>query len=198
MNFPKSKWIYNWGIDRKNAEYLYNFIIENKSQIIIETGTFEAQATYVMAKAADDNNNNCVIYTIDYNGDPTTNLDESKWLSLKKIRDENFSKIKKEFPKTKVIFIEGDSRIVLPTLFKKYNIDKCDLFYQDSMHFFEGIKNEWDLVKPYIKKNCYTIFDDLKLKGVKKFRTWFKLKYKNKYLYQEIHEGHKQFIIKKV
>ena len=38
-----------------------------------------------MAQAAHKNNNNCIIYTIDYDGDPTTNLDKDKWLLLKKL-----------------------------------------------------------------------------------------------------------------
>ena len=92
-------------------------------------------------------------------------------------------------------FCDGDSRNVLKTLFTDNNIDKVDLFYQDSMHFPEGIKSEWILVEPYIKKNSYTIFDDLQLKGVRVFRDWFKKKYKNKYSYREITDGHKQFIV---
>ena len=41
-------------------------------------------------------------------------------------------------------------------MLNKYNIEKCDLFYQDSMHFFEGIKAEWDLVeKKTVLHACY-------------------------------------------
>ena len=195
ISFPKSKWISNWGIQQNNANSLYKHILQTKPNIILETGTFEAQATYVMAKAANVNNNNCIIYTIDYDGDPTSNLDISKWLLLKKIRNKNLDKIKEEFKNVKVKFCDGDSRNVLKTLFTDNNIDKVELFYQDSMHFPEGIKSEWILVEPYIKKNSYTIFDDLQLKGVRVFRDWFKKKYKNKYSYREITDGHKQFIV---
>ena len=194
-SFPKSEWINNWGIQQNNANSLYKHILKTKPNVILETGTFEAQATYVMAKAANVNNNNCIIYTIDYDGDPTSNLDISKWLLLKKIRNKNLDKIKEEFKNVKVKFCDGDSRNVLKTLFTDNNIDKVDLFYQDSMHFTEGIKSEWILVEPYIKKNSYTIFDDLQLKGVRTFRDWFKKKYKNKYSYREITDGHKQFIV---
>ena len=61
VDFPKSEWIHNWGIDIKNAVFVDNFIKSKKPKIIIETGTFEAQATYVMAQAANTNNNNCII-----------------------------------------------------------------------------------------------------------------------------------------
>lgn len=198
IKFPESKWIYNWGVDKSNANNLYSFILDKKPEIIIETGTFEAQATYVMAKAANENNNNCYIYTIDYNGDPTSNLDISKWVLLEKLRNENLEKIKNEFKNVKVIFCEGDSRDILKKLFINNKIKKVDIFYQDSMHFFEGIKSEWELVYPYIKKNCYTIFDDVQLKGVSKFKKWFKNKYKNSFSYEDINDGHKQFIVKKI
>ena len=64
VSFPKSEWINNWGINHYNADSLYKHILKTKPYIILETGTFEAQATYVMAKAANENNNNCIIYTI--------------------------------------------------------------------------------------------------------------------------------------
>lgn len=197
VNFPVSKWIHKWGIDKLNAIFIDNFIKSKKPKIIIETGTFEAQATYVMAQAANSNNNNCIIYTIDYDGDPTSNLDIEKWLSLKKIRDENLKLIEEKFQNVKVIFLDGDSRKILPKLFQTYNIPQVDLFYQDSMHFFEGIQEEWNLIKPYIQRNSYVIFDDLKLKGVQKFRNWFKKEYGTQYIYFENNEGHKQFIVKK-
>ena len=65
------------------------------------------------------------------------------------------------------------------------------------MHFKEGIESEWNLVEPFIKKNSFTIFDDLGLKGVKQFKKWFKNKYNSTYNYSEIKEGHKQFIVQK-
>lgn len=198
ISFPKSEWIYNWGIDTSNAIFLDKFIKENKPEIILETGTFEGQATYVMAQAANENNNNCVIYTIDYNGDPTSNFEMSKWLKLKEIRDNNLQKIQNNFKNVTVKYVEGDSREVLKTLFVENNIKKVDLFYQDSMHFKEGIEEEWNLVKDYIKKDGIIIFDDLSLKGVRNFRDWFKNTYKNLYQYREENYGHKQFIAKKL
>ena len=63
VDFPKSKWDYNWGIDERNALFLDRFVKNNKPKLILETGTFEGQATYVMAQAANHNNNNCKIYT---------------------------------------------------------------------------------------------------------------------------------------
>jgi predicted O-methyltransferase YrrM len=196
VEFPKSKWDYNWGIDEKNALFLDTFVKNNKPKIILETGTFEGQATYVMAQSANQNNNKCKIYTIDYNGDPTSDFEMEKWLRLKSIRDENLQKIKNNFKNVEVNFVEGDSREVLKDLFK--DDDVIDLFYQDSMHFKDGIIQEWNLVEKNIIKNSKIIFDDLQLKGVQQFRDWFKNKYKNLYSYQTINVGHKQFIVNKL
>ena len=198
IKFPKSEWIHNWGIDQQNANYLYEHIIQTKPKLIIETGTFEGQGTYILAKACHDNNNQANIYTIDYDGDPTLELDIEKWKNLKNIRDKNLKKIKEEFPNVNILFLDGDSRIVLKTIFSKYGIDKVDLFYQDSMHFLEGIQAEWNLVENYIKKDSFVIFDDLWLKGVQAFAKWFKNKYKNNFEYKNINFGHKQFIVKKL
>jgi len=197
IKFPESKWIFKWGIDQNNANYIYQHILDTKPKIIIETGTFEGQATYVMAKACNEVNNNTIIYTIDYDGDPTLYLNNDKWQQLKNIRNCNLQKIKEEFINVTVNYIEGDSREVLKTLFINNNINKIDLFYQDSMHFIEGIQAEWNLVEPYIQENSYIIFDDLNLKGVQAFKKWFIDKYKKHYSYKDINLGHKQFIVKK-
>lgn len=71
------------------------------------------------------------------------------------------------------------------------------MFYQDSMHFIEGIQAEWNLVEPYIQQNSIVIFDDLKLKGVQAFKKWFIKKYNKQYTYKDVNIGHKQFIITK-
>lgn len=198
VNFPKSKWLSNWGIDKLNAQYIDKLIKNIKPEIILETGTFEAQATYVMAQAANSNNNGCVIYTIDYDGDPTSERPIEEWLLLKKLRNENLEKIKINFKNVTVKFLEGDSRIVLKDLFTNENIEKVDLFLQDSMHFIEGIQSEWKLVENYIKTGSYTIFDDVKLKGVQAFKKWFMKEYGDKYQYFHENYGHKQLVVKKL
>ena len=50
-----------------------------------------------MAQAANKNNNNCIIYTIDYDGDPSSERPMEDWLLLKNIRNNNLEKIKNEF-----------------------------------------------------------------------------------------------------
>ena len=66
------------------------------------------------------------------------------------------------------------------------------------MHFIEGIQSEWKLVENYIKTGSYTIFDDVKLKGVQAFKKWFMKEYGNKYQYFHENYGHKQLVVKKL
>lgn len=201
IEIPKKSWIHKWGIDEYGARMLFNLVINQKPEVIIETGTFEGQGTYVLAQAAHLNNNNCTIYTIDYDGDPTSDsISKSDWLELKRIRDVNLENIKVLFPNCKVVFLDGDSRDMLPKIFNKngeYKEKKCDLFYQDSMHFADGINDEWKLVEPYIVPKSVVVFDDLQLKGVKEFKNQFVNKYNGSYEMLEINEGHKQFMVMK-
>lgn len=199
LNFPKGKWHHTWGIDNTNGNFIYDLIIEKKPEIIIETGTFEAQGTYVLAKAAHQNNNNCKIYTIDYDGDPTSDkITQEEWLKLKSFRDNNLKLISNEFPNCQVIFLDGDSRQMIPKIFTEYGETKCDFFYQDSMHFKDGIISEWKLVEPFIIQNSVILFDDLKLRGVKEFRDWFLKNYNSKYEIVQTTEGHHQLIVCKI
>jgi cephalosporin hydroxylase len=197
LEIPENKWIHKWGIDNINAQFIYNMIINSKPKIIIETGTFEGQGTYVLAQAAHQNNNNAKIYTIDYDGDPTSStISHQQWLDLKKIRNDNLNRIKIEFPNVEVIFLDGDSREMLPKIFDEYGEQNCDFFYQDSMHFIEGIQQEWNLVRSQLSQNSITIFDDLKLKGVQRFKDWF-IKNESGYNLFELNNGHRQFIVSK-
>lgn len=201
IEIPKNGWIHKWGIDEHGAGTIFNLIINKKPKVIIETGTFEGQGTYVLAQAAHLNNNGCKIYTIDYDGDPTSDtISKAEWQQLKRIRNNNLDAIKKDFPNCEVIFLDGDSRQMLPKIFDlngKYKETKCDIFYQDSMHFFDGIQDEWKLVEPYIVSDSVIIFDDLKLKGVKIFRDWFIDNYNKKYEILENNNGHRQLIVRK-
>lgn len=198
LELPKSQWIHKWGVGEENAKVLYSLIKKNKPEVIIETGTFEGQGTTVIAKAAHENNNNCRIYTIDYDGDPTSNkINNQEWQKLKEIRNQNLINIKDNYPNCKVIFLDGDSREKLKEIFTTYQETNCNFFYQDSMHFFTGIKQEWEIVEPYLNNNSIIIFDDLMLKEVRLFSYWFKNNYKDKYDYFNFLKGHKQFIVKK-
>jgi hypothetical protein len=112
-----------------------------------------------MAAAAHENDNGARIFTIDYSGDPTTELPDQAWHELQAIREENLAETRKRFPGCEIQFIEGDSRAVLPGVMEQ--IDVWDFFYQDSMHFVEGIRAEWDVLKDQGSARCVVVFDDI-------------------------------------
>lgn len=159
LGVPAKRWIRDWSSDQKDLTLLYHATKILRPGFIVETGTFEGHGTYVMARAAHENANGARILTIDYDGDPSTTLDDSKWDQLREIRNENLAEIKRRFPGCQVDFVEGDSRMVLAKLF--CNGDSWDFFYQDSMHFFKGIKAEWDALEPHAAAGAVAIFDDI-------------------------------------
>jgi len=165
LDLPIPKWKNNWSIDPKNASMIYNCIKIRKPKIIIETGTFEAHGTYVMAKAAHENNNDATIITIDYDGDPTTELEFGDWINLREIRDRNIKHIQDNFFNCNIEFINGDSREVLKKVFPE-RISCWDFFYHDSMHYKEGILAEWLSVRQYIRKGSIAVFDDISIKKI--------------------------------
>lgn len=159
---PTAKWKRKWSCNEASAMRLYNGIRILKPKVIVETGTFEGLGTFTMAKAAHENNNGARIFTIDYDGDPTTKLQQEDWLELKQIREHNLDTIRREFPKVEINFIEGDSRKVLPQLFSS-TLKHWDFFYQDSMHFMEGILSEWEVMRKFLKAGSVVVFDDIAL-----------------------------------
>ena len=55
---------------------------------------------------------------------------------------------------------------VLPELFSGGKM-KWDFFYQDSMHFYEGVKSEWELVRKHANSKALAVFDDISLNKLK-------------------------------
>ena len=199
----ESKWILNWSTNSINASILYEAIKLIKPKILIETGTFEDHGVYVMAKALQEIGNKATIYTIDYDNDPLTKLDEHSWLKLKQIRDENLSVIRERFSNVRIIYINGDSREVLPKLVRKIGF-KWDFFYQDSMHFYEGIKSEWETIYQYANHNAVAVFDDISIKkvnfnqdGYRFCREFIESKHIGDWDFVSTEIGHHQFWIQK-
>lgn len=164
LDLPSAQWIRKWSCNQASANRLYQGIALFQPQIIVETGTFEGLGTFTMARAAHANNNGAHIYTIDYDGDPTTQLPEKEWLQLREIRQNNLNSIRQEFPNVQITFIEGDSRKVLPELLA-HTLDHWDFFYQDSMHFRDGILAEWQLMRAYSRPGSVVLFDDIALEN---------------------------------
>ena len=162
IDLPHPEWNLNWNSSPINASMIYAAIKQFKPKVIVETGTFEAHGTYAICQAAHENNNQALIVTIDYDGDPTTQLPSEMWKELSRVRQNNLEIIKNKFHQCTLNFLEGDSREVLPSIFPKL-ADTWDFFYQDSMHFKEGIISEWSIMRKFAHVGSIAVFDDLQL-----------------------------------
>jgi cephalosporin hydroxylase len=160
LELPPSRWKYQWSTHELSAKRLHNAIRWRRPTIIIETGTFEGLGTFAMAKAASENRNKAKIFTIDYDGDPDANIPMEDWLQLRQFRDENLSLARSSFPGVEIHFLNGDSRSMLPSLFPA-QLESWDFFFQDSMHFLQGILAEWEIMKPFARPGSLVVFDDV-------------------------------------
>jgi len=193
IEYPDPRHNLGWSTKQVHLDLLYNLILEIKPKIIIETGTFEAHGTFAMAAAAHKNNNGATIYSVDYDGDPIQdaegNVTDKEWLELRKYRDKNLTLIQEKFSNCNVNWIDGDSRKVLPEVLKKTG--EWDFWYQDSMHYAEGIRQEWDLMETSASKSAIVIFDDVSKRNG--FSRWFqKEKLKEWYFSSRRDHEHKQ------
>jgi cephalosporin hydroxylase len=172
IELPPARWSFRkWGSRGRDASRMYRLVRLLRPRIIIETGTFEAQGTYALAAAASANLNNARIFTFDYDGDPTTTLPDAAWSELKSIRESTLDRIRKQFPHCTVEFIEGDTRQILAPFLAERGLT-WDLFFQDSMHFFDGILAEWTAMRAHASKKAMVLFDDINEEHP--FPQWFK------------------------
>jgi predicted O-methyltransferase YrrM len=169
LDLPPSRWKHAWSTHELSAKRLHNAIRWRQPVTIIETGTFEGLGTFAMAKAAHENANQAKIFTIDYDGDPDTAIPMDDWLQLRALREENLDLARARFPDVEIHFLNGDSRMILPSLFPD-QLEHWDFFFQDSMHFFAGILAEWQIMKPFAKDGSVVVFDDICFDGKKILR----------------------------
>ena len=199
---PESRWELDWSSDPGNMAMLHEAIRLGQPRVIVETGTFEGHGTFAMAKAAHENDNGAVIYTLDYDGDPSEKHKDNDWEALRGIRQENLDNIRARFPKCEVRFVDGDSRETLPRLFGGDDLS-WDLFYQDSMHHYAGVMAEWKLMRSHASPRALVVFDDLCLR----YRYPFTIRKRNRdfccgfasherwsgWAYRSTRRGHGQF-----
>lgn len=196
--YPKMQHDLGWATRKRHLDFLYNLVALKKSVIIFETGTFEAHGTFAMAAACHENNNGARIFTFDYDGDPiqdeTGAVSDQEWAVLRDIRAENLKLIGERFPNCSVEFINGDTRKVLEGEISK--IGGWDFWYQDSMHYAEGIRQEWEIMQPYANSEAVVIFDDVSRRNP--FSKWFKKAHGREWSYRAFRDfDHKQCIAQK-
>ena len=161
IEVPPPSWRFRkWGSVGQRASHLYRLVRLLRPEVIVETGTFEGQGTYALAAAASANDNSARVFTFDYDGDPKAVFPDAAWKELKSIRQSTLDRIREEFPKCTVEFVEGDTREILPRFLEERQL-KWDLFFQDSMHFHDGILSEWTAMRAYASKRALVVFDDI-------------------------------------
>lgn len=199
LTYPKADHALKWSTLRVHLDFLHNIILALKPKIIIETGTFEAHGTYAIASAAHKNNNGARIFTHDYDGDPVQDeadtVSKKSWLELRALREANIQQIQDEFTQCEVSFVDGDSRLTLPETLKKF--PQWNFWYQDSMHFAEGIQSEWDIMSGSESDDAVVIFDDIGKKN--QFSRDFVKKHKKQWAYVSRRDfQHKQCLAQKL
>jgi predicted O-methyltransferase YrrM len=173
IELPPARWRFRkWGSVRRDASRLYRLVRLLRPEVIIETGTFEAQGTYALAAAASANNNNARVFTFDYDGDPTTTLPDEAWKELRSIRQSTLDLIHTTFHNCTVEFVEGDTRQILPRFLEERQLT-WDLFFQDSMHYYDGILSEWTAMRAYASNRAVVVFDDISEDAGHPFPKWF-------------------------
>jgi Methyltransferase domain len=173
LDLPPSRWKHAWSTHELSAKRLHNAILWRQPMVIVETGTFEGLGTFAMAKAAHENGNSAKIFTIDYDGDPDMSIPMTDWIQLRQFRDENLDLARTKFPGVEIHFLNGDSRMMLPSLFPS-PLERWDFFFQDSMHFLSGILAEWKTMRQFATEGSVVVFDDVCLDWKKMVRHLFK------------------------
>jgi predicted O-methyltransferase YrrM len=199
-DLPPARWSEPWSTHPASASRIYQAAAWRQPRLIVETGTFEGLGTFALAKAA-QSYGGARIYTVDYDGDPDAEVEAEKWAELKRFRDENLAAARSAFPDVDIVFVEGDSRIVLPEL-AAGPARGWEMFFQDSMHFTSGIQAEWNIMEPACASRALVVFDDVCLDWRKlpshltsrpDFCLWFVLHRWHSWSWRSTGEGRGQF-----
>ena len=199
IDYPPSQHRLGWSTKKLHLDFLHHMVLALKPKYIVETGTFEGHGTYAIAAAAHKNNNGAKIFTVDYDGDPLQDVSGAvsmeEWIALREIRAANIATVQASFSQCSVEFIDGDSRKVLPQVLER--IPQWDFWYQDSMHYYEGIREEWEIMESKAAGNASVIFDDIwKRNG---FSNYFRQKYAGNWSYVPRRDfGHKQCLAQRL
>lgn len=199
LDYPEIQHNLGWSTRKKHLDFLYNFIRKAKPEVVFETGTFEGHGTYAIAAACHANGNGARIFTFDYDGDPiqdeSGNVTDEEWTRLRLIRANNLELIKQKFPDCTVQFTDGDTRKVLNGVVSE--VGGWDFWYQDSMHYAEGIQQEWEIMENYANDGSIVIFDDVSRRNG--FSKWFKKNHRKSWKYKPCRDfEHKQCLAQKI
>jgi predicted O-methyltransferase YrrM len=171
----------NKGAVQKVKEFsqLISLLKRRKLKTIVEIGTAKGGTFYTWCNVAGPD---AFIISIDLPGGPF-----GGGYSLGAIK--KFRKYKRK--KQRIYFLRKDSHIfaVKQEVIKILNGRKIDFLFIDGDHRYSGVKKDWKLYSPHVKKNGLIVFHDIlfhpKVLKCKVDRFWEEIK---------IHYRHREFI----
>lgn len=156
-------WERGWSSPPETLSILHHGLLELQPATVIETGTLAGHGTMAMATALQAIGKPANIYTFDYDGDPVQDakgeIGEEEWRELASIRMQNLERIREFCPLVTIEFVDGDSRKTLPATLERSG--NWDFWFQDSMHYKEGIYQEWSILKGHINPGAVIAFDNV-------------------------------------
>lgn len=153
-------WERGWRSPPETLSLMHNAVRALAPSTVIETGTLAAHSTMAFATALQEIGRPARIFTHDYDGDPVSgDIPMEEWRGLAEIRHGNLKLIQEHCPLVEIEFIDGDSRKTLPETVLKSG--EWDFWFQDSMHYKEGIYQEWNILKDRMKPGAAIAFDNV-------------------------------------
>jgi len=135
----------DYSLDSDSGILLYVLTKIIKPETIVETGVAYGRSTTFILQSLNDNQKG-KLYSVDSTFRP--------WETKKMIGSAIPEDIKKRW---KLIF--GTSKNELKNICK--SLDVIDIFIHDSLHTYENMMYEFELIWPFIKKNGYLLSDDI-------------------------------------
>lgn len=155
----RSRWCQDsWRYDANDAGRIVKWIDLARPRMVVETGTFEAQGTFLIASAMQACGGG-TLFTFDMPNDPDNlSITEAQWAELARIRAENLRVVQGGNPAVATTYVDGNTRVTLPaTAFPA----PVDFWFQDTMHFLGGILAEFNAMEERMAPGGVIVFDDI-------------------------------------
>lgn len=147
------------GMDYESGKKLYKLILQQKPEVIVETGVCNGTSTAIILKALNENSKGR-LYSIDLPDYPS--MDENEHWQGKGgavlPQNKNSGWIVPEEYRKKWELIEGDANYELPKLLEELN--SIDLFIHDSEHSYQTMIMEMSLAWRNLSKKGVMLIDD--------------------------------------
>jgi cephalosporin hydroxylase len=172
------------GAIQKVSEFshLISFLKRRRLNTIVEIGTAKGGTLYAWCKIAQPD---AIIVSIDLPGGPF-----GGGYSVKDIK--RFRRYKKENQKLYFFRKDSQKRVTKEKLIRVIRGRKIDFLFIDGDHRYSGVKKDWKLYSPLVKRNGLIVFHDIlthpKVPLCKVDKLWNEIK--NNYKHREFIDRH--------